>query len=275
MNLIQYAISEIKNTIPYDILNLAMAYDEKPEVLNLTSLEFKIEEKIIKNRVATDANIVGGIEILIPLTSVSMVAYENYYCIFDIPAEARNNKEIMSVLGLGYLPNIGFLGFNSINSQPFGIQNLNNANSLVNVIDKVGTSYSDVGLMNNTHTELIGNNRVLIYAAYRSIINHALKCRLENNENFSNIQPRSYKSFSLMCILATKAYIYNKLIVALNSGFLQAGQELGVVKQIIEGYESAEEEYRTYITEKWTKIALMNDTTSHHNFLRSMINPGI
>ena len=52
---------------------------------------------------------------------------------------------------------------------------------------------------------------------------------------------------------------------------LMGGQQIGRFKDVIDQYADAEELYQTYMTEKWEKVALMNDQQAYTRLLRVMI----
>jgi len=277
MNLINYVLNEIKMKIPIEVLQAAINIDETPETINITSLDEKILRKILKKRVFLDANIVGGIETIIPLNGITPSFSEYYYTIYNIPPEYTMNKEIISALSITYLPSYynqysvfsgNFSPFNPIH----GIATYNPVNAVAN---RIGTAAASDGPLKNAHLEIVGYNTILVYANYRLLTNYGIRVILENDENFNNIQPRSYKNFSELCVLAVKAYIYNKLIIAINNGYLSGGQELGEFKNIVDSYSEAEEEYNTYLREVWSKVAFMNDTTRYNRFLNSMLAPDL
>lgn len=275
MNALIYAINEIKYQIPEEVLYAAINCDETPETINLTSLDNKIMQKIIKNRVLIDANIVGGIEAIIPLQNIQPSYSESYYTIYYIPPDLTGNKEIISALSITNLPGKGFFGPHNVFYSNTTFNAYSNFNAALNVASRVGTAASDMSITHNAHLEIVAYNTILVWANYRSLMNYGIRVILENDNNLSNISPRSFKAFSYLCVLAAKSYIYNKLIVKMNSGMLQAGQELGVFKTIVESYENAEEEYRTYIKEVWMSTAFMNDTTRLNRFIGSMIAPDL
>jgi len=281
MNAIIYAINEINYQIPNELISAGMCIDEQPATINLTSLDEKILRKVIKKRVLLDANIVGGIEAIIPLNNIQPSFSEHFYTVYKIPSELTNNKEIISALSLIILPYNGF--FNQIGSVggPLGVINhsrivgYNPYNPVINVADRIGNAASPTGLLTNAHIEIVSYNTLLIYAHYRTLANVGVRVVLENDSNLNNIQPRSYKNFSILCVLAVKAYLYNKLIIPINSGYLAGGQDLGTFKSVLESYSSAEEDYQTFLREKWSPTAFMNDTTRYYRFLGSMIAPDL
>ena len=279
MNPLVYAINEINHQIPIELLHAGMMVDEQEQTAALTSLDDKILRKVLKKRVLIDANIVGGVEMLIPLVNIAPSFYEYAYTVYTIPPETTHNREIISALNLTFMPSIGQFGqstsyhgaINGYNMGPgMGVQN-----PLMSAADRIGNSAASSGVMTNAHLEIVGYNTILVYAHYRTLSNFGIRVVLENDSNLNNLQPRSFKSFSYMCVLATKAYIYNKLIIAINSGYLSGGQDLGMFKSILESYQSAEEEYRTYIRETWGATAYMNDTQRYNRLLGSMISPSL
>lgn len=279
MNALLYAINEIQQKIPLDILQAAFNIDENERTINLSSLGDKILRKVIKKRVMLDANIVGGIETTIPLNNIAPSFFEHFFTVYQIPPELTNNKEIISALSISFMPANGYFG--QVGGQYGGSgMNSNNTfgatfNPMMNVADRIGNAASSTGVMTNAHLEIVAYNTIAVYAHYRSLANFGLRVVLENDSNMNNISPRSYKHFSQLCTLAVKAYIYNKLIIALNNGYLSGGQDLGIFRQKIEAMESAEDDYNTFLRDVWTSVAMMNDTTRFNRFLGSMIAPDL
>jgi hypothetical protein len=278
-NALIYAINEIQQKIPGEILMAGMNIDELETTINMSSLGDKILRKVIRKRVMLDANILGGIETTIPLNNIAPSFFEQFYTIYQIPGELTNNKEIISALSISFMPASGYFGM--VGGQP-NSQSLNSSsgvgasyNPIMNVADRIGNAASSTGVMSNAHLELVAYNTVLVYAHYRSLANFGLRVILENDSNLNNLQPRSYKQFSMLCTLAVKAYIYNKLIIALNNGYLSGGQDLGIFKAKIESFESAEDDYNTYLREVWAPTAFQNDTTRMNRFIGSMIAPDL
>jgi len=281
MNALLYAINEINHQIPAEIIHAGMTIDEQPTTVNLTSLDDKILRKVLKKRVLVDANIVGGIEAIIPLNNIQPSFFEHFYTVYQIAPELTNNKEIISALSIAFMPANGYFG--QVGGAPgsAGLSNnsslsgFNTFNPLMSVADRIGNSASTTGVLSNAHIEIVGYNTLLIYAHYRTLANFGVRVVLENDSNLNNLQPRSYKNFSMLCVLGVKAYLYNKLIIAINSGYLAGGQDLGMFKSILENYSTAEEDYNNFLKNVWASTAFMNDTTRYNRYLGSMIAPDL
>ena len=275
MNALIYAINEITHQIPHELLQAAFTIDDSSETVNLNTVDDKILRKLIRKRVLIDMNITGGIETIIPLNSVQPSFYEYFYTIYQIPPELTMNKEIVSALNILLMPGAGVFGQGNLGGNSFGNIGYMNENPVMNVANRIGSAASPSGVLSNAHLEIVGYNTILIYANFRVLTNFGLRVLLENDSNLNNIQPRSYKDVSMACVLACKAYIYNKLIIPVNSGYLASGQDLGMFKSILESYSEAEADYNTFLRERLGAVLFMNDTTRHNRFLASMINPSL
>ncbi len=275
MNALIYAINEITHVIPHELLQAAFTIDDSPETVNLNTVDDKILRKLLRKRVLIDLNITGGIETIIPLNNVQPSFYEYFYTIYQIPPEMTMNKEIVSALNIMLMPGSGVFGQGNLGGNSFGNIGYMNENPVMNVANRIGSAASPSGVLSNAHLEIVGYNTILIYANFRVLTNFGLRVLLENDNNLNNIQPRSYKDVAMACILACKAYIYNKLIIPVNSGYLASGQDLGMFKSILESYSEAEADYNTFLKERLGAVLFMNDTTRHNRFIASMINPSL
>ncbi len=284
MNALIYAINEVKNIIPMELLVAGMTFDEQPNTVNLSTLDDKILRKVIKKRVMVDANVVGGTEMIVPLINLPPSYFEDYYTVYNIPPELVMNREIISALSITHLPMNGF--YNQMSgtlSTPatggggnwYGVYPGVNGGALMNVGDRIGSSAAPTGILTNANIDLVAYNTILVYAHYRTLASFGVRVVVENDNNMNNLQPRSYKSFGMLCSLAVKAYLYHKLIIPINSGYLSGGQELGMFKSMLENYSSSEEDYETYLKEVWGKVAYMNDTTRFNRYLNSMFAPDL
>ena len=275
MNALIYSINEITHQIPHELLQAAFTIDDSPETVNLNTVDDKILRKLLRKRVLIDLNITGGIETIIPLNNVQPSFYEYFYTIYQIPPEMTMNKEIVSALNIMLMPGSGVFGQGNLGGNSFGNIGYMNENPVMNVANRIGSAASPSGVLSNAHLEIVGYNTILIYANFRVLTNFGLRVLLENDSNLNNIQPRSYKDVSMACVLACKAYIYNKLIIPVNSGYLASGQDLGMFKSILESYSEAEADYNTFLRERLGAVLFMNDTTRHNRLIASMINPSL
>ena len=64
-------------------------------------------------------------------------------------------------------------------------------------------------------------------------------------------------------------------MIALDRGYLERGQELGVIKSYIDGLSDAEENYQTYLREEWGAVNTINDRLTYEDLLRIQISPDL
>ena len=280
MNALLYAVGRIKYQIPAELLHYGLTYGEDTQLFHMSSMDEKIMMKIMRPIVLIDANIVGGVEHTIALDGISPAFTEPFYTVYAVPPDKVMGKEILSVQSVCYLPSTGFTGMDAQFGLAGGLytHSLTNASSgmsVMNVASRIGNAASGTGMNFNAAVELVARNTVAIHAHIRTLASYALRLTLENDTNLNNIQPKSYGALGDLAVLAAKQYIYNKLIVPVNSGYLSGGQELGIFKSVLESYSEAYEQYRIFLETKWKPVAYMNDVKWHHDFIGSMIAPDL
>jgi hypothetical protein len=272
MNILTKALNDVKFSIPFEVLRVAFR-DEFANWRNApVSLDTQIMDKVIKPRVLIDCNLVGGTQAIVNLEGLPSRFVDNFSYIYVIPPDRVANKEILSILSVGYLPHAGSFGFGSgmhTLGPPTGSSDFTTAGQ------RVMDSVSSMPVVSSASCDLIGYNTVIIRDSQRLSATYNLRCVLANDENLSNINPRSHLAFTMLCTLAVKSYIYNKLIIAMDQAFLSGGQELGSMKNYIEGLADSEQMYRDYITNVWRDVAFHNDHQSLERFIRIQISPGL
>ena len=273
MGILQKAVDEIKYRIPYDILNAAFRdYSESGWRGAPVSLEELIMSKVIRPRVIFDTNIVGGETIMVPLDGLMPKYADHYTRVVEIPLERVNGRSIMSVLSAHYLPH-GY-SFNNMNS-PMAIAGYGSVNDVTSTANKINTSFANVPPLSSAMVQLTGPNVVLIRDRTYITNVYSVRCVVANEENLENINPRSWHVFAKLCELATKSYVYNKLVIQMDSTYLQGGQSLGVLKDIVDEYRECHDLYDVELREKWQKVNFLNDTESTTRFYRLMVNPAL
>jgi len=253
MNAITKAISEVYFNIPNEILNIIFTNDSPPHITlnNVITVDELIMRRVIRPRVLVDANLVGGSMVNIPLTHCKVEVIMDGEYIITVPKSVTDNKTVISALSLS-----STMGYGSLN---------NSGNMMTNMMNSV----SPIGLQTETELEVVGENVILARGSILNIHTGTLRCILSNSENLTNISPKSYIPFSELCVLAVKSYIYNNALVKLNKGYVFNGNELTIIKEVIDTYSDSEEAYKEYLKTKWTKIAFMNDTPRYNRFIKA------
>jgi hypothetical protein len=223
---------------------------------------------VIRPRVLVDCNIVGGVMALIPLDGLPADKPNHVTTIIHIPKTRTNNKSIISVSNVNYYD----LGVSGLYSGAAGY----GYNSSIDMGENTAAMNSALGIMasldripitSTSDAQLVAENTIMIKDVFAMPPSAVLRCTLENDDQLSNIQPRSYHDFFQLVEFAVKAHIYNELIVDIDMGELQGGQTLGIFKQIVEGYADAEQNYQDKL-KAWMAISIMNDTPAFHRFIK-------
>lgn len=265
MNPVQRAVDELRFRIPLKILELAFLQKERSWNVTISPLSSMIMDNVVRPRVMIDANLYGGAEALIPLSECSNTVIENMHTVIEVPKTVTQGRSIVSVLEL----NVGPM-YPVANGMPLytGVQN---SSALMNAANAAYQAHGSIPAISTARTTLIGENTILVRNSIRFNNYGHMRCILANDENMSHLQIRSYNVFARLVELAVKSYIYNEMIIEMDSGFLQGGQEFGAIKSIIEGWNDAEEMYQEYLSTKWAKVSMMNDPEGYRRFLKTMI----
>lgn len=272
MNPISKAVDEIIRSIPHEVLLAGLRKDIHNYKHAPISLTEEITIQVLRPRVLDDCNLIGGMQTIVSLEGLTPLYADTYTMIFEIPAERLANRSLISVLSVGYMPFSA--AYNSL-GMGMGVVNPTSMNDLASAGQRVGDSVSNIPPISNATCDIIGYNTIFIRDPYRVTNTYQLRCILANDENLNNINPRSYKAFAKASVLAVKAHIYNKLIIKMDRAYLQGGQDLGTIKQIVDEYADAEEMYQDYLREVLQKVLFMNDVPTHERFLRLQINPAL
>ncbi len=269
-NAITYALRYIKRDIPVRILNEAFLKDLPYSRGNVRNLESIIHELIINGIVGPDADTVGGREVKLDVSKLSPTLYENDGVILKIPLEMTGGCAITSVRWAAFV-------YNDTVTSGYGystgyMNNMMVTNSLGGTVASVlnASTPDPITGTSDCHVSPSGDNLVFVKCRNRQKI-YWLLVTTGYDEMFNQISPKSYQDFGELCLLATKAYIYTKLIVDLDEGKISAGSELGSFKNIIDGYSDANKSYNEYLREHMEVVFMLNDPRSkeEHYFMVS------
>lgn len=257
------AIDEVKFRIPRAILETVFLKRAERWRQTPSSIDEQVLATVVRPRVMVDCNLVGGAEVFIPLDGVPVERANDYTSVYRIPKEKTGGRSIISALNITYS--------DPTKVSAYGVSAGNHQSIMQQVGQAVMDSHGSIPVTSTAYVQLIAENTVMVRDTVVLPANIYLRAVLENDSNMSHLQLKSYRDFSKLVELAVKAYIYNEYIVPMDMGELHGGQQLGVFKSIIEGYADAEELYQTFLTERWQKVAFMNDRETFTRFLRTKI----
>lgn len=267
MNTIMKAVDSVKYRIPIQILN-EVFIKKQTNWKNFTpvSLDERIINLVIKNRVLPDCNLVGGTELTISLDGYNVERYDAYTAVYVVPKSATQGRSIMSVLSVGYASTSmqGLIG---------GMGGIRQGSVTPTTMAGMAMmdSNSPIPLASSARVQLIAENTIMVKDVNPLLSNAYIRCVISDDENMSHIQKRSVPYFEKLVELAVKSYIYNTLAITMDSAFLQGGMDLGKFKEIVESYSDAEEMYQDYLKDTWSGVATMNDRESFTRILKLQI----
>lgn len=237
-----------------------------------TNLEEQIINLVIKPKVLVDCDVVGGEQTAIPLEGLPFDKPNPRTTVLRIPKSRTNNRSIMSVLNISFLSYSLMSGYGQHAAYGSGVAFANNENTaLMAATGAMLNAMDNIPVTSTADCKLIAENTIAVIDVVSFTQNGYLRCVLANDENLNNIQIRSYVHFSKLVEFATKAFIYNQLVIDVDMGELVGGMNLGAFKTILDSYADAHQNYQDYLREKWQAIALMNDSAAYQRYAKLII----
>lgn len=262
MNAIVYGKNRILREIPLEILKLTFL--ERHSLYNNNiALDEKIMYSIITPIVLMDTNLIGSITKKINLKKCIVNYYQNedlqHEYLIEVPDDVVDFKEIISVSQI-------------LNNIALGMMGNNSMSAVSNAMNGMISAHSNVGIMTTDRLEIVGRNIILVNTGNVrwNFENSILECGLSKDKNMSHLKKGSYLDFGDLCVEAAKIYIYNKMIVKLDEGYISGGHNISIIKNKIENYDAAFEKYKELL-EQWFKIEFMNDTKAYHDLIEMQL----
>ena len=281
MSPIKKAITEIRYRIPRQLLEKVFVNGGQYwRATGRSSMEEQIESLVIRPRVLVDCNLVGGTESNIPLANLPQEHNFEYGAttIIHIPKSRTNGLSINSVLNVNFYnaynlggfaaDGSGMVGAGAINGT--GLNNAQDNSSAMTIASNVVSAFDKIQMTSTARVSLIAENTIMIFDTINIPPNSYLRCILENDAQLNNIQLPSYPYFCNLVEYAVKAYIYNELIITIDTGELYYGQNLGAFKEIVSGYADSNQNYQDYLMTTWSKVAVHNDPLKQSRYIRMM-----
>lgn len=268
------ALMEIKNRIPIPVLQRAFGDVQRRFSSVPVDLDSMIMQNVIKSRVMMHCNIIGGTQVMINLSGYPRQVPDERSSLYHVPPEALQGREIVSPqsVSYGYGYSIAYSNYNPYFDQ---MQSAGCGNAgILTAANQIYSAMANLPIVETARVTLIGTNQVLIQDQVRIPDRVYLRAMLTHDSQMANIQSASWGRFAQLCVLATKAYIYNHMVINLNRGAIEGGFDLGVIKEIIDGYADADELFLTYLEETWFKTSRMNDHETHLRHVRNLMGSG-
>ena len=261
------ALDTIKFEIPPEVLRYTFSptrYDPSKNGLirdysTGVSMDTIIRRQIIEGKVMIDINLCSGVEVFIPMLNVKSERVDNWTMVYTIDKELTQGRSITEVYGLSYgqghtLGNVGVISEDRsmVLEAAAGLMQSNAAWTQVQ----------------SAYCTLVADNVVMVTNMNRVPGIMYLRCMVAHDPNLANL-PMSYSdAFSELCIMATKAYIYNRTIIPLDEGAIRGGASLGRIREVVDSYADAATMYKEYLRDEWRKRGVMANRDQHRRLLR-------
>lgn len=268
MNIIVKAVQDAMYIIPEDILKATFLPRVRGYARGAETLEQAIISQVVNSRVVPDANIAKGEHMTIWLGDLKPKIIQDYRVIFEIPANKLLGKTILSVLSVSYAPytgGIGSLGY------AFGGTGPMFAQDTMTATQQMVEASSAIPNVSTAKVEIMGENVLMIEDSQRFTTQYHVQVYVTDSNYLNKIDPRSYEYFSTLVEYAVKAHVYRKLRLTIDRARIEGGSELGVFKDIVDEYADSETNYRTFLREKWAKVAFMDNRPRYSRFLKAQV----
>lgn len=255
MDPIQNALRDVHFAIPRRILDTAFILYGQGVNNYQVNIDSVIRDQVIISRVMKDCNLVGGTEINVDIIDCEVLEQDDYKAVIRIPKSKTNGRLVVSVTSL------------TERQTDIG----SNMDTFQSTMSLQANPLPNLDFQYTSQIRIMGDNLVFVENIQPQVFDMAFKCLVENDKNFTNLPAQAYPQFSKLVELAVKAYIYNKLLIEMDEGYVQGGANIGALKNIVESYADANQMYNEYLEQTWTKVAFMTDQSRYGNFLNAAI----
>lgn len=272
MNILVKAVQEAMYIIPEEVLIETFIPKYNNYNAPAASMEEQILSTVVRPRVIPDASLAKGEHMFINLSDVKPRYTDEWRLVYEIPERKLFGKTILSVLDISYSPMVGVTG--SYGYAYGGVGSFYSQDVMTATTQMVQAN-SAIPNVASAKVDIIGENTIVIEDAQRFSTAYHLSCYVTDNDYLNKIDPRNYPHFSRLVEYAVKAHIYRKLRIRIDKGYIEGGSEIGAFKEVVMEYADSEENYRTYLREKWAKAAFIDSRSRYHRFIRSQVPVGL
>ena len=214
----------------------------------------------------------GGEEIWVPLEGLTLEPMNSGYTLLRVPKSLTQEKSIIHPIEITWLPiaNHSYYGNNAgmpVDNSIVPMFWQASQNPAINAAANLLSAHDTPAMRSTSRIRLIGENLIRIGDPIYSYQSLRLRCTVAYDPFLGNISPEGVQDIYEAFVLLVKSFIYNHCILTLDSGQLQLGQSLGVVKDIIGGYSDAANAYAEALKEKVRPVLIMADVNRYNTLI--------
>lgn len=241
MDVITYGLSKIHKSIPKQVLDLR--YNFISDVY--TNTNKNITDIVIKGDVLVDLNLISCNQKVVRVNDLEFLREYGDSKIYNVPLSLTNGLPIMDVIGV-------------IDTE------------LVAVNTSINEQFGGVNAQTTVRAYLVNRHTVSISNEFFSNDGY-LELTLAYDERMKEIMPNSYPVIAEAFILATKADIYNELVITMDEGALYYGYDISSIRTEIEKYSDARELYEAHKEETVAKVLFMNSDDTMTDWVQMLM----
>lgn len=236
---INLCLMKIFTEIPEEIIELA--FKKRKTFERDYTLDQMVTTYIIHNRVLKMLNLFGGkIKQIFLLPQymeklhrelLDAAAATSPFAIYRIPPEVREDLDIIDVLDVQFISQVNL----NLQASPF----INHSNSMGSFGHAILDSNTGENMYSTSNVEVLNGNLIRLTPPPYALYNYVVTVRLEHDKEFTNLSNNVIDTLADYAVACTKMFIYNKLIVALDKAYVEAGNEISAVKMIVDTYADA------------------------------------
>lgn len=253
-----YLVERIKREINFEILEEAFApirynptdkyhYRDRQTPVAIDSV---IRKVIVEGWVMTDINLNSGVEMYIPLRGLPREIIDPWNIVFRIPKTLTDGRSITSVYSVSFSQSYSMNSYRS---------NMNLSSPLLDAANGVLQSHMPLPAVSTANVTLLEENTVLINDINILPVDLYLRCMIGHEPDFKNVQKPYWVHLAELCVLATKSYCYNKLLIPMDEGVIRSGATIGRFREVVDGYADAITLYKEYLDTRWRKANALQD----------------
>jgi hypothetical protein len=248
-NVIDYAISKVSQQIPSALLLKAFTTKDNFNPNQNVSPEYIIRTQIIEQVVIPDMDVLGGQHVVISIGGLPRRYVQNGYFI-EIPLELTQGSHLTSVSTTG-----SSNGGLEVDSSIGGM-----ANSILNVSGGYDSGYTQ-------KVQLVGPNVVFIASNVIQTL-QTLSGTIGYDKRLTSLDKFYWNDIAKLVVLATKSIIFSRFIMNIGDLSASGATPNQYLVSMVEGYESAQEEYQTFLDEDITKVLIFADPIANRQHIQ-------
>lgn len=269
MDAIATGIRRVMHAIPNEILKMAFQprrYDptrthKYSDQVIPESIEERIKQLVVTGRVALDVNLTSGTEVLLPLQLAEREVVDTWNTIYRFPPRVLAGRTIVQPYEVMY-------GQSTVLNGNYQFSNSLKSSTMLQAGRDMIRAAVGNGITSSANVSPLDGSSVLVNDVIQPGGYAVLRAQVSNEPNFNNIKPAYRQAFGELILLATKAYVYNQLVIEIDEGQLKAGASIGRFREKVDEYADADSLYMEYLTVKWPLLGFMNDDRKFKGVLR-------